>query len=164
MAVRSLHLKGYLYLDLKPENVIVVNGVPKLLDMGTARRISARTPSRVIGSDNYMSPEQREKRQLSAASDVYSLAVVLFEILTGKLPFARAKSSRPVKGRAVSVSQAVPRSLAQFLPNARKELVEIVGRCLNSDPSERPELEELIISLNSLISSGPHMWPVGMSL
>ena len=146
-ALAKTHQAGYAHLDLKPENVMIVDERPVLFDFGTARRLDARRPSRVQGSDAYLSPEMRALEQVGAAADVFSLGVVLFELLTGKLPFGE-RGTDPLIG-----------SVRDMRPSLSKELDRIVASCLDRDPSRRPGLEWLLPALNAQIRTGPRMWP-----
>ncbi len=92
MALAHAHERGIIHRDVKPQNVIVSDsGVVKLTDFGIARDITATTLTfsgdKVLGSVHYISPEQANGKDCSEMSDIYSVGIMLFEMLTGKLPF-----------------------------------------------------------------------------
>ncbi|MFH1748300.1 MAG: serine/threonine-protein kinase [Planctomycetota bacterium] len=104
--IHHAHQRGVIHRDLKPSNILVnSDGVPKVLDFGLARVIDAEEtlrsklvePGRIVGTLPYMSPEQADGRhdEVDTRTDVYSLGVVLYELLTERLPYENATSSRP---------------------------------------------------------------------
>jgi serine/threonine-protein kinase len=148
----AAHDKGLVHRDLKPENVMIAaDGVVKLLDFGLAKAAerSAQLESgeataapattvtsdraRVMGTPEYMSPEQAMSAPLDARSDVFSLGLVLYEMLAGKRPYGDA--------RGVAAMIAIARDAAPPLRTARPEIDEateaIVVRCLAKAPEER---------------------------
>jgi eukaryotic-like serine/threonine-protein kinase len=125
-ALDEAHKAGIIHRDLKPENIFLVQtpelrDFPKLLDFGLAKvgerqmrpgSIVLTQEGMVFGTPEFMSPEQAQGKTLAPASDVYSLAVILYEVLTGKLPFD-AKSSMDfiqmhVMGKPISINQRTP--------------------------------------------------------
>jgi serine/threonine protein kinase len=125
-ALDEAHKAGIIHRDLKPENIFLVQSgslrdFPKLLDFGLAKvgerqmrpgSVILTQEGMVFGTPEFMSPEQAQGKTLTPASDVYSLAVILYEILTGKLPFD-AKSAMDyiqlhVTGRPIPISERVP--------------------------------------------------------
>jgi eukaryotic-like serine/threonine-protein kinase len=125
-ALEEAHRAGIIHRDLKPENIFLVQSdalkdFPKLLDFGLAKvgekqmrpgSVILTQEGMVFGTPEFMSPEQAQGKTLTPASDVYSLAVILYEVLTGKLPFD-AKSamdyiSLHVTGQPIPLSQRVP--------------------------------------------------------
>jgi serine/threonine protein kinase len=125
-ALDEAHRAGIIHRDLKPENIFLVQtsevrDFPKLLDFGLAKvgerqmrpgSVILTQEGMVFGTPEFMSPEQAQGKTLAPASDVYSLAVILYEVLTGKLPF-EAKSAMDyiqmhVTGRPIPLNQRVP--------------------------------------------------------
>lgn len=154
-ALEYVHKQGVLHLDLKPSNVIIVNGRPILFDFGTARVIGEERPPVVQGTDAYMPPEECELGTTSAKSDVFALGVTLFELLTGKMPFvASRKTPYPQLTR-----KAAP--LRRYRKDVPEALEGLVARCLSRAPAERPPLSELLCGVNDFIRRGARMWPAG---
>jgi serine/threonine protein kinase len=163
-ALTATHAAGIIHRDLKPANVMVTDsGVVKVLDFGLAKlgalssagsdvtSSGAEAPRTVEGSitgtPDYMSPEQAEGKCVDERSDIFSLGVLIYEMLTGVSPFARGS----VIGTLTAVLRDEPRPLRGELPEAPVEVERTVMRCLRKDPDERflsmsdlkNELEEL---------------------
>ncbi|MEM7352508.1 MAG: tetratricopeptide repeat protein [Acidobacteriota bacterium] len=121
-AVQAAHRQLVVHCDLKPSNILVTaDGIPKLLDFGIARLLepSGVAPPSMTGSGRWMtpeyaSPEQIHGRPVSTASDVYSLGVVLYRLLTGRRPYDAATESTYAIERAVCESPAEKPSMAIF--------------------------------------------------
>jgi tRNA A-37 threonylcarbamoyl transferase component Bud32 len=141
-AVAAIHDAGVIHRDIKPANVVLARGLdgrvcPKLVDFGVAtvserRAITGRVGP--IGTPQYMSPEQaRGERELGYGSDQYSLASMLFEMLTGHVPFG--------EGRVESVLRAVGRGafpqLRERLPHLPPALEHVMARATAHDPDAR---------------------------
>jgi DNA-binding NtrC family response regulator/tetratricopeptide (TPR) repeat protein len=133
-AVAYLHRRGLLHLDLKPENVVVgEDGEPVLLDLGSARPLHAG-PGEAGGTLGYASPEVLRGEAPTAASDVYGLGAVLYELLAGRPPFGKAA---PDATRRAMLSEDPP-SLRIVAPDVPRALVKVVDDLLARDPVRRP--------------------------
>ncbi|HYR29810.1 MAG TPA: protein kinase, partial [Thermoanaerobaculia bacterium] len=148
----AAHAKGVVHRDLKPENIFVTPGdLLKILDFGlatttTAANQLATEPGMVMGTAYYMSPEQVRGLPLDARSDMFSLGVVLFEMLTGQVPF----SGRSAVETMNSVLVDEP---ADLLPEGVDALVR---RCLEKDPEQRfTSARDLMFALDAASKSVP---------
>jgi serine/threonine protein kinase len=156
-ALEHLHARGFVHLDLAPSNVILRrDGRPVLIDFGAARRYGGGRPPRPIGTDAYMAPEECLLGPVSPAADVFSLGALLYELLTGDLPFPRGTPRNPFPQ---TVQEPVPaRRLRPTLPKALQDLLHA---CLRHSPEARPSLPVLLPALHDHIRAGPRMWPAG---
>ncbi len=148
-ALDEAHKAGIIHRDLKPENIFLVQSgglkdFPKLLDFGLAKvgerqmrpgSVILTQEGMVFGTPEFMSPEQAQGKPLTPASDIYSLATILYEVLTGKLPFD-AKSAMDyiqlhVTGKPIPLNQRVPGRTFPAL------LEQIIDRALAKRPEDR---------------------------
>ncbi len=133
------HRQGLLHRDIKPANILVTkDDVVKLSDFGIARAVSSQTasmtqPGMVMGSVYYISPEQAQGHELAATSDLYSFGVVLYQMLSGKLPYT---GESPITIALKHVSSPVPELDRDTLAIA-PALAAIVGKLLQKTPSDR---------------------------
>ena len=133
-ALDYAHRQGFVHRDVKPENILFgEDGAPQLTDFGIARAMSSGTRMTAtgmsIGSPHYMSPEQARGKEVDGRSDLYSLGVVLYEMLTGRVPFDAADTF------AVGLSHIndpVPE-----LPPAQQDWQPVVDRLLAKSPDDR---------------------------
>jgi serine/threonine protein kinase len=154
-ALNHAHGRGYVHLDVKPDNIIVTpGGRPVLFDFGTARRIAAPRPAGVKGTDGYISPEECSLGHPGPAADVFSLGVMLYEMLAGERPYPKGSAENPFP--QVSLEPAPLRARRRGVP---AKLENLIFACLERDPAYRPELAELLPALNAMITRGPRMWP-----
>lgn len=139
----AAHEKGVIHRDLKPENVIVTAGdLLKILDFGLARgtepESDAPTVLRtqtgfVMGTAEYMSPEQARGTIVGPQSDIFSLGIVLYEMLTGETPFHRASAVETMNAILI----ADPPPVSSLAPAVSEAVDALVARCLEKDPAQR---------------------------
>ncbi|HZO94614.1 MAG TPA: Stk1 family PASTA domain-containing Ser/Thr kinase [Candidatus Baltobacteraceae bacterium] len=133
------HRQGLLHRDVKPANILVTkDDVVKLSDFGIARAVSEHTlgvtqPGMVMGSVAYISPEQAQGHEIDERSDLYSVGVVLYQMLTGALPFT---GDTPVAVALKHVSEPAP-AIDPKATGVSPAIAAIVARLLRKDPAER---------------------------
>ncbi|KXK51810.1 MAG: protein kinase [Chloroflexi bacterium] len=147
------HRAEIVHADVKPQNVLITNNhqLVKVTDFGIARALSETQPGTredvVWGSPHYFSPEQATGERPTPASDVYSIGIVMFEMLTGKLPFTGA-NQRDLARAHVKEEPPLVSDLATGIPDT---LVRIVRRAMDKSPSARyrdaDELMKVLLTL-----------------
>jgi serine/threonine protein kinase len=138
-ALAVAHGTGIVHRDIKPHNIMIANdGSVRLLDFGVARKTGGAMETltktgMIVGTPEYMSPEQFGTHRVDERSDIYSLGVVLFEMLTGKVPFG---GETPV-----AIAMKVIQQPAESPQSVRKDVPEwidrIVVKCMQKDPQNR---------------------------
>jgi tRNA A-37 threonylcarbamoyl transferase component Bud32 len=136
--VGAAHRTGIVHCDVKPQNVILTTeGQAKVTDFGIARAFMAAAPGgyteSVWGTPHYFSPEQAAGEQPTPASDVYSIGVILFEMLTGRLPFEGENQQQ----LALAHLRDAPPPITQINPAIPVELEQIVNQVLSKEPAQR---------------------------
>ena len=149
-ALDRAHRQGIVHRDLKPGNVMLTKGGVKLLDFGLAKEIQAAAtggdtalPTRVsenltekgtiLGTFQYMSPEQLEGRDADARSDIFALGALIYEMATGKKAFAGATQASLIS----AILRDEPQPITQVTPMTPPALDRVVKTCLAKDPEER---------------------------
>ena len=148
-AARFAHRQGIIHRDFKPHNVIVSDGDHvKVTDFGIARAGASdmTETGSIMGTAQYLSPEQAQGHAVSPASDLYSVGVILYEMLTGRVPF-EADSAVTIAIKHVSESPTPP---SHFNPSVPPELEQVVLWTLNKNPADRPaDADALIAALQA---------------
>jgi len=148
-AARFAHRHGVIHRDLKPHNVIVDDaGLAKVTDFGIARAGASdmTETGSIMGTAQYLSPEQAQGHAVSASSDLYSVAVVLYELLTGHVPFD-AEAAVTIALKHVSEPPTAP---TRINPSVPPELEQVVMWALNKNPADRPQsADEFIAALEA---------------
>src|SRR5215510_2167112 len=161
-ALSVAHEAGIVHRDIKPENVMVrPDGLVKVLDFGLAKLTEAPTrpadsedstnlstaPGIVMGTVSYMSPEQARGQKVDLRADIFSLGVVLYEMIAGRRPFEGATMSDVI----AALLTAEPPLLGQYRAEATAELEQVVGKCLaKARESRYQSAAELIVKLKTL--------------
>src|SRR5262245_17805489 len=150
-ALSAAHEAGIAHRDIKPENVMARrDGIVKVLDFGLAKLTEPASPvidsqaqtlqrarstvsGVVMGTPRYMSPEQARGEKLDARTDIFSLGVMLYEMIAGRAPFAGTTPSEAI----AAILRDAPPPLTECAPGAPQELEQIIGRMLRKDREER---------------------------
>lgn len=165
-ALEEAHSAGIIHRDIKPDNIMMRrNGIVKVLDFGLAKLTESstdRSPSDgeastrvlvqtdagvVMGTSHYMSPEQARGKPVDARTDIWSLGVVMYEMVCGRMPFEGETSTDVI----VAITQKEPAAIARFAPDAPAELEWIITKALTKARDERYQtIKELITDLRRL--------------
>ncbi|HTP53128.1 MAG TPA: serine/threonine-protein kinase [Anaeromyxobacteraceae bacterium] len=138
-ALAYLHREGVVHRDLKPDNVTLTpDGRVKLLDFGialldSARRLTWSGLSGTLGTPDYMAPEQIHGRRGDARTDVYALGTVLYEMVTGHLPYEAENAAAQLRAK----THQAPIPLSRWVPDIDPALAGVILRALARDPRER---------------------------
>lgn len=152
MGLQAAHNNGIVHRDVKPQNIIIsTDGKVKVTDFGIARAASSNTiSSNVMGSVHYSSPEQARGGYSDYKSDIYSLGITMYEMLTGHVPF----DGDTTVAIAIKHLQEEMQSPRKYVPDLPKSTVQIIYKCTQKSPDRRyMDMEELIGDLKeSLIN------------
>ena len=174
-ALAAAHEAGIVHRDIKPENVMLrPDGLVKVLDFGLAKLAEpsvahldgqvptvtgiSTEPGVVMGTPSYMSPEQARGEKVDARADLFSLGVVLYEMVAGRAPFAGRTSGEVI----AAILRDEPPPLALVAPDAPPELERVIGKALRKDRAERyQDTKDLLADLKGLRHRGEPETRVG---
>ncbi len=165
-ALQAAHAAGLVHRDIKPENIMLrPDGYVKVLDFGLAKLTERSSqwkasdsevdtmirrhtkPGTVLGTVDYMSPEQARGQVLDQRTDVFSLGIVLYEMAAGRMPFAAATSVDAL----VAILEKEPPPLDEYAPEVPAEFQRIISKALRKDREERYQtIKDLLIDLKTL--------------
>lgn len=148
--IQAAHAKNIVHRDIKPQNIIIsTDGKVKVTDFGIARAVSENTiHSDVMGSVHYASPEQARNGYVSNRSDIYSLGIVMYEMVTGRVPFD-GDSTVAVAIQHLQDEMDPP---SKYAPNLPISLEKIIQKCTQKSPDRRYDsMENLLIDLRKAL-------------
>lgn len=161
-ALAAAHEEDLIHRDIKPENLMIrPDGYLKVLDFGLAKLVRARTNNAddrslianetskgvILGTVNYMSPEQAMGKEVDRRTDIFSLGTVIYEMIAGRTPFEGDSAAETV----ANLIRQEPESLTNFAANVPDELQNIVVKMLWKEPSERYQtMNDLLLDLRTL--------------
>lgn len=136
-ALAHMHERGYVHADMKPHNIMVTNGVAKIIDLGQSCKIGT-VKERIQGTPDYIAPEQVHRRAITPRTDIYNLGATMYWTLTRKhIPTALAKEDSLVGSKDDHLIER-PRPAIELNPRIHPKLNDLIMQCVEVDPDKRP--------------------------
>ncbi len=162
-ALTAVHDSGIVHRDLKPDNVFLTEragqqdfvklldfGIAKLMDAGDNRSLAQTSAGAVLGTPEYMSPEQVSGKPIDHRTDIYALGVILYEMVTGRKPLS-ANTFGEMVMKHLTVQPPKPRNLKNVPYPISEELEGLILMCLEKDPENRPQtMAEIALRLQDI--------------
>ncbi len=149
----AAHAHGVIHRDIKPSNIVITADAVKLVDFGLARPSDTREgqltqENRLVGTPEFMSPEQFAEKELAPPSDIYSLGVTWYLLLAGRAPFQEESTLLEL---ALAHLNKPPEDIRMFAPEVSEETAELLAKMLAKDPLDRPaDGGALLVELDKL--------------
>ena len=132
--LQAAHQRGLVHRDLKPSNILVMeDDSAKIIDFGVVHLAGSKSVTGQKGTFQYMSPEQATMREITPASDLFSMGIILYEALTRRKPFARTTVQETVE----AVLKFIPPPVSELNPNVNQSVSRVVHKCLAKQPIHR---------------------------
>ena len=149
LGVKEMHELGVLHNDLKPDNLyLLYDGTIRIVDFGAASHISGKAEKHILGTVNYLAPEVVNSRKYSIQSDIYSLGIILYEFLTGEVPFMCENSKEVLKAHSKG---EIVRVKEQFINANINDINYLINKAIYFNPSHRyKSVKELLDDLNKI--------------
>ncbi|GIF49310.1 serine/threonine protein kinase [Asanoa ferruginea] len=144
-ALAAAHASGVVHRDVKPGNVMLPAAGAKVVDFGLAAVAGERDMiegDQILGTPAYLAPERLDGRPVVAATDVYALALLLYRLLAGRMPWTAETSTQMVEAHIYQEPTPLPK-----LPGVPPVIRDLLHRCLNKEPDDRPVSREVTVTL-----------------
>lgn len=149
LGVKQMHELGILHNDLKPDNLyLLYDGTIRIVDLGAASHISSKIEKHILGTINYLAPEVVTSKKYSTQSDIYSLGIVLYELLTGEVPFCYENSKDIMK---VHNKDEIVKVKERYLTVNVNDINYMINKAIYFNPSHRyKSAKEFLDDLNKI--------------
>ncbi|MBN2343509.1 MAG: serine/threonine protein kinase [Deltaproteobacteria bacterium] len=154
--LKAAHTQDVVHRDLKPENILIprnknAGSVVKIVDFGIARLLNTpriTTTEHILGTPSYLSPEQAEGLSIDRRTDIYSLGIIMYEMLTGSVPFQGDTTEELLDAQIRRIPTPIHNRVLKPLPHPLEQLV--MG-CLQKNPDHRPNSMDEVLAILSIV-------------
>jgi eukaryotic-like serine/threonine-protein kinase len=156
-ALATAHARGVVHRDVTPANVMLTGTGAKVVDFGISAIVGQRDAApdgSLLGTPAYLAPERLGGTQVSAATDVYALGLLLYRTLSGRLPWPAETTADALRAHLYADPEPLP-----TLPGLPQSVVDLCMRCLTKDPTERPRAAEVAQDLAATVGLQPVLPP-----